>query len=129
MKAVRKKRVLVVDDEAAICRIVGIGLRVLGYDVITSGSGKEGLGLVESEKPDIMLLDVFMPGMDGFAVLRKLRATSNLAVIVFSAHHSSREEALRLGANDFIAKPFTPEQIARKISDVLESDGQQAYSI
>ncbi len=115
-----KKRVLVVDDEAAICRIVGIGLRVLGYDVITSGSGEEGLGLIESEKPDIMLLDVFMPGMDGFEVLKKLRETSKLAVIVFSAHNSSCEEAMRLGANDFIAKPFTPEQVARKISDVLQ---------
>ena len=129
MKAVIKKRVLVVDDEAAICRIVGIGLKVLGYDVISSVSGKEGLRLVESEKPDVMLLDIFMPGMDGFEVLRKLRATSNLAVIVFSAHHSSREEALRLGANDFIPKPFTPEQIARKITDVLESDALQSYSI
>ena len=121
MKAVRKKRVLVVDDEAAIGRIVSIGLRVFGYEVITSGSGKESLGLVESKKPDIMLLDVFMPGMDGFEVLRKLRETSKLAVIVFSAHNSSCEEALRLGANGFIAKPFTPEQIARKISDVLQA--------
>ncbi len=112
--------VLVVDDEAAICRIVSIGLRVLGYDVITSGSGEEGLGLVESKKPDVMLLDVFMPGMDGFEVLRKLRKTSKMAVIVFSAHNSSREEALMLGANGFIAKPFTPEQVARKISDVLQ---------
>ncbi len=119
-----KKRVLVVDDEAAICRIVGIGLRVLGFDVITCASGEEGLGMVESKKPDIMLLDVFMPGMDGFEVLKKLRATSNLAVIVFSAHNSSREEALRLGANDFISKPFTPEQIARKISGVLQPDAQ-----
>lgn len=119
-----KKRVLVVDDEAAICRIVGIGLRVLGFDVITSGSGEEGLGLVESKKPDIMLLDVFMPVMDGFEVLRKLRKTSQLAVIVFSAHNSSCEEALKLGANGFIAKPFTPEQIARKISDVLQLQPQ-----
>jgi len=118
--AATKKRVLVVDDEAAICRIVGIGLRVLGFDVITSGSGEEGLGLVESKKPDIMLLDVFMPVMDGFAVLNKLRETSRLPVIVFSAHNSSCEEAMRLGANGFVAKPFTPEQIARKISDVLQ---------
>ncbi len=120
MVVATKKRVLVVDDEAAICRIVGIGLRVLGYDVITSGSGEEGLGLIESEKPDIMLLDVFMPGMDGFEVLKKLRETSKLAVIVFSAHNSSCAEAMRLGANDFIAKPFTQEQVARKISDVLQ---------
>ena len=113
-----------VDDEAPILRITRISLRLQGYDVITSGSGEEALKLAESKKPDIMLLDVFMPGMNGFQVLEKLRTFSNLPVIVFSACGSAREEALRLGANDCISKPFTPEQMAKRISGVLKSDGR-----
>ncbi len=123
-EARQRKRVLVVNDEAAILRIVGTSLRVFGYDVITSGSGEEALKLLESEKPDIMLLDVLMPGMNGFKTLQKLRITSQIPVIVFSARSSSREEALRLGANDFIAKPFTPKQMTKRISAVLQSDGR-----
>ncbi len=109
-----------VDDDAAILRIVGISLRVFGYDVITSSSGEEALKLIEREKPDIMLLDVVMPGMNGFETLEKLRTKSDMPVIVFSARSSLRE-ALSLGANDFIAKPFTPEQMARRIQAVLQS--------
>ena len=117
-----KKRVLVVDDEAAILRIIGTSLRLMGYDVISTGSGKDALKLSETEKPDIMLLDIFMPGMDGLEVLGTLRKTSKMPVIVFSAHSSSREDALRLGANDFVAKPFTPEQMGKRISAVLEKN-------
>ncbi|MBN1369871.1 MAG: response regulator [Dehalococcoidaceae bacterium] len=117
-----KKRILVVDDEAAIRRIVGTGLRIFGYDVITSSNGEEALRLVESEKPDLMLLDVLMPGMSGFETLKILRAKSDLPVVVFSARTSSREEALKLGANDFIAKPFVPEQMAKRISLVLQAN-------
>ncbi len=118
----KKKRVLVVDDEAAILRIVGTSLRLMGYDVITTGSGKDALKLSETENPDIMLLDIFMPGMDGLEVLGKLRKNSKLPVIMFSAHSSSREEALKLGANDFVAKPFTPDQMGKRISAVLEKN-------
>ncbi len=118
----KKKRVLVVDDEAAILRIIGTSLRLMGYDVISAGCGKDALKLSETEKPDIMLLDIFMPGMDGLEVLGTLRRKSEMPVIVFSAHSSSREEALKLGANDFVAKPFTPEQMEKKISAVLEKN-------
>lgn len=116
----KKKRVLVVDDEAAILRIIGTSLKLMGYDVITTGSGKDALNMSETEKPDIMLLDIFMPGMDGLEVLGTLRKKSTLPVIVFDAHSSSREEAMKLGANDFVAKPFTPDQMEKRISAILE---------
>jgi CheY-like chemotaxis protein len=116
---VKKKRVLVVDDEAAIIRIIGTSLRLMGYDVITASCGRDALKLSETEKPDIMLLDIFMPGMDGLEVLETLRQKSKMPVIVFSAHSSSRDEALKLGANDFVAKPFTPDQMGKTISMVL----------
>ncbi len=118
----KRKRVLVVDDETAILRIVSIGLRVFGFDVTPCTNGGEALKLVESEKPEIMILDLLMPGMNGFETLKKLRAVSDMPVIVFSAHSSARDEAMSLGANDFIAKPFHPEHMARKISALLKSD-------
>ena len=113
------------DDEAAILRIIRTSLRVFGYDVVTSESGEEALKLVESEKPDIMLLDVLMPGKNGFETLKELRAKSDLPVIVFSARSSSRDEAFRLGANDFVAKPFTPEEMVKRISAILKSNTQE----
>lgn len=108
-----------VDDEAAILRIVGTSLKLMGYDVVTCSRSREALMLGETEKPDIMLLDVFMPGIGGLEILQTLRETSQMPVIVFSAHVSSREEALRLGADDFVAKPFTPEFMEKRISAVL----------
>jgi DNA-binding response OmpR family regulator len=123
MDKIKRKRVLVVDDEEAILRIVRTSLKVLGYDVIISNNGGEALRLVHSEKPDIMILDVLMPEMDGLETLQKLRSSSDLPVICFSAKNSSREEALKLGANDFMAKPFTPEEMAKRISRVLQSGG------
>lgn len=115
----KKKRILVVDDEVAILRIVGTSLKLMGYDVITCSRSKEALRMREAENPDIMLLDVFMPDLGGLEILQILRMTSQMPVIVFSAHVSSRDEALRLGADDFVPKPFTPEIMERKISAVL----------
>lgn len=118
---IKKRVVLVVDDDESILKIVRISLKVFGYSVITANSGEEALRLVEREKPDIMLLDVLMPEMDGLETLKRLRTVSDIPVIVFSARSSSREEALKRGANDFIAKPFTPERLAQKISAVLDA--------
>jgi len=110
-----KPRVLVVDDDDKIIRFVNINLKLAGYDVITAQNGEIALKLVASEKPDIMVLDIVMPVMDGFEVLRRVRAVSDLPVIVFSAHSSATQEALRLGANDFLNKPFNPSELIRKI--------------
>jgi len=113
--------VLVVDDEPGIGNMLRIKLRLSGYDVITALGGQEALDLVASAKPDIMLLDVIMPGVDGFEVLQKLRAYSQLPVIVFSARQDNAAEALELGANDFLAKPFAPEELENKIRSILGS--------
>jgi len=122
MKAVETtKRVLVVDDEPGIGNILRIKLRISGYDVITALGGQEALDLVASAKPDIMLLDVIMPGVDGFEVLQKLRSYSQLPVIVFSARQDNAAKALELGANDFLAKPFAPEELVNKIRSILGS--------
>lgn len=111
--------VLVVDDDVKILRFLRTNLTLAGYKVVTATSGEEALRLQESEKPDIMLLDILMPVMDGLEVLRRLRAVSELPVIAFSAHASMAEEALRLGANDFLAKPFRPDELVKRVKTLL----------
>jgi two-component system, OmpR family, KDP operon response regulator KdpE len=118
---VTKKRILVVDDEPGILRFVRISLSLAGYDVITTTSGEEGLKLVDSAKPDLMLLDILMTPLSGFDVLAKLREFSNLPVIVFTARSDIGEKAVKEGASGFIAKPLLPEQLMRKIEDILDS--------
>ena len=118
-KAEKKQCVLVVDDHPKVLRFIEIDLKLRGFEVITTTSGREAVELVESKKPDIMLLDIVMPVMDGFEVLRRLRAVSELPVIAFSAHTSAAEEALRLGANDFLVKPFRPDDLVKRIKTLL----------
>ncbi|MDD5038498.1 MAG: response regulator transcription factor [Dehalococcoidales bacterium] len=118
-----KAKVLVVDDDVRILAFIRPSLRLAGYDVITATSGAEALDLVESMKPSIMLLDILMSPMDGFEVLRRLRPLSRLPVIAISAHVSSVDKALSLGANDFLGKPFRPEQLVTKIKTLLSKAG------
>ena len=115
-----KNRILLVDDEQAILRILSIKLRISGYDVVTAPSGREALELIDSARPDLMLLDVIMPGMNGFAVLQELRTHSDLPVIVLSARPENARKALSLGANDFLAKPFDVDDLIQRIEKVLD---------
>ena len=115
----KKQRVLVVDDHPKLLRFIEIDLKVRGFDVITTTSGIGVLELVRSTKPDIVLLDIIIPGMDGFEVLKKLRDFTQLPVIAFSASPGNYHEAMRLGANDFVPKPFQPDEMARRIKALL----------
>jgi two-component system KDP operon response regulator KdpE len=115
----KKPIVLVVDDHPKVLRFIEIDLKLRGFEVVTTPSGKEALEFVKSKKPDIMLLDIIMPEVDGFEVLKQLRAFSQLPVIAFSASHTNHDDAMRLGANDFITKPFHPDEMVRRIEALL----------
>jgi DNA-binding response OmpR family regulator len=115
-----KKRVLIVDDEPGILHFVRINLSLAGFDVITTTDGEKALKLIESQKPDIMLLDILMVPMDGFEVLIRVRAFSQLPVIVFTGRSDIASRALAEGANDFIGKPFRPDDLTEKIKAILE---------
>ncbi len=114
-----KAKVLVVEDEQAILKILGIKLRVSGYSVITAHDGEEGLQLLDSARPDVLLLDIILPGMNGLELLEELRSRSRLPVIVFSARPENGQEALRLGADNFLAKPFDVDELVKTIDEVL----------
>lgn len=119
-----KKKILIVDDEQSILRILAIKLRVSGYEVAIALNGKQALDMVQSVNPDIMLLDILMPEMDGFQVIKQLRSCSSLPVIAFSARAEYAGQALSLGANDFIVKPFNIDDLAERIQHTLEYSAQ-----
>jgi two-component system KDP operon response regulator KdpE len=122
MDKIKKKQcVLVVDDHPKVLRFIEIGLKLRGYEVMATVSGEEALELVKAGKPDIMLLDIIMPGIDGFEVLRKLRGFTQLPVIAISASSANYEGALQLGASDFMTKPFEPDEMVRKIETLIGS--------
>ena len=116
----KKLCVLVVDDHPKVLRFIEIDLKLRGYEVITTVSGEEALDLVKSARPDIMLLDVIMPGINGFEVLKQLRDFTRLPVITFSASADNYEDAMLLGASDFVTKPFEPDEMARRIELLLD---------
>ncbi len=117
-----KKRVLVVDDEPGILGFVSMKLSTAGYEVITAINGEEALLEARSHPVDVVLLDLFMVPMSGFLVLDKLRSFSDVPVIIFTAHPYLTEKARKLGANDFMAKPFDPDILIGKIDRLLADE-------
>ncbi len=113
-------RVLLVDDEPALLKVLGIKLRVSGFEVVTARDGVEALKLVEAVRPDILLLDVLLPGMDGLRVLEKLRRFSDLPVIVFSAQPENAQKAFSHGADDFLPKPFDVDDLVGRIDRLID---------
>ncbi|MEV7429932.1 MULTISPECIES: response regulator [unclassified Nocardioides] len=109
--------VLVVDDDPAMRRTLSINLRARDYEVETAADGRSALQVVGEREPDVVLLDLGLPDLDGTAVLRGLRAVSQVPVIVVSARTGSDDkvEALDLGADDFITKPFSVEELLARV--------------
>lgn len=118
-----KKRLLVVDDDPRILRFSSIDFSLAGYEVTTTTSGEEALELVASEKPDVVLLDLLMAPLSGFDVLARLRGFSQVPVIIVTAHGFTAEQAVKLGANDLVTKPFRPKELLGRIEKILEGAG------
>ncbi|OGO23439.1 MAG: DNA-binding response regulator [Chloroflexi bacterium RBG_16_50_9] len=116
----KRFRVLVVDDEPRILNFLSSKLKVSGYEVLTASSGAEALEQVQSQEPDLMVLDILMPKMDGFETLKELRTFSSVPVIILSAKGTNVDKikGLGLGADDYLAKPFSPDELAARIEAV-----------
>ena len=116
-----KYRILIVDDEPEIRNFLRLYLENEGYTIVEAETGTQALRLIESEKPDLCLLDIMMPEMDGYNVLKTVREKNNVPVIFVSAKTTDSEKilGLNLGADDYLAKPFNPlEAVARVNSNI-----------
>jgi len=113
-------RILVVDDEKRILNFLRTKLKASGYEVLTAADGFEALDQVQAQEPDLILLDVLMPRMDGFETLKRLRSFCSTPVIVLSAKGSDVDKikGLGLGADDYLPKPFNPDELIARIEAV-----------
>jgi two-component system KDP operon response regulator KdpE len=120
-------RILLVDDEAAIQRAVGPLLRSRGYEVDVAGTGADALGMFESRTPDLIVLDLGLPDLEGTEVCRRIRAKSAVPIIVLSARGAEGDKvnALDLGADDYVTKPFGPEELLARIRVALRRVGSE----
>jgi two-component system KDP operon response regulator KdpE len=116
-----KQRILTVDDELSIIRFLRSNLEDRGYTVISATNGEEALHMIEMELPDLIILDVMMPKMDGFEVCRQLREWSQIPIIMLSARGDEKDKVrcLDLGADDYIVKPFGANELIARVSAVL----------
>ena len=116
-----KTRILIVDDELSIIKLLRANLEKGGYEVLAAMNGAEALKVFEMESPDLMLLDITMPKMDGFEVCRRLREWSQVPIIMLSARgdESDKVKCLDLGADDYITKPFGASELIARIGAVL----------
>lgn len=114
-------KILIADDEAEIRNVLRLYLEIDGYEVVEAENGLEALEKIQKERPDLVILDIMMPGLDGFRVLRNIREHNNIPVIMLSAKDADADKilGLDLGADDYITKPFGPlEAVARVNSNI-----------
>jgi len=115
------KKILIIDDEAKIVEICQDYLKAAGFSVVTSLDGEGGLEKARKEKPDLILLDLMLPGIDGLDICRELRKESNTPIIMLTARVEETDKliGLELGADDYITKPFSPREMVARVRTVL----------
>lgn len=121
----RKHMVLVADDDAPILRLVRAKLHTDGYSVLTAMNGEEAVRLYEQERPDIVVLDLMMPVMDGYEAMQAIRQSSNVPIILLTARSGAQDKirGLDLGADDYVTKPFNPDELSARVAAVLRRSG------
>jgi DNA-binding response OmpR family regulator len=115
------KKILVVDDEPKIVQLARDYLEHAGFDVVTAHHGKTALSIVRAEKPDLLVLDLGLPEMDGLDVTRSIRKFSNVPIIMLTARAEETDKliGLEIGADDYITKPFSPKELVARVRVVL----------
>jgi len=129
-EAAGKTRALVVEDDPNIVDLIRSNLAVRGFDTVVSADGARALQLLDTEEPDIVLLDLMLPEADGFELCRLMRERSGVAIIVVSARGGERDKvtALNMGADDYLTKPFSIEELLARITATLRRTRPQAPS-
>jgi len=119
------KKILVIEDDPAISRLVDYSLKHEGYDVTTASNGLEGIRKAHYETPDLVILDVMLPGMDGFEICHQLKSesgTSKLPILMFSAkaQEVDKDTGRKVGADDYLPKPAAPAEIVNRVEKLLQ---------
>jgi two-component system OmpR family response regulator len=130
--ALPEAKVLVVDDEPMIVELLTVSLRYQGFEVESAADGAAGLDKARSFRPDALILDVMMPGMDGFGMLRRLRADGIGAPVLFLTARddvSDKVTGLTLGADDYVTKPFSLEEVVARLRVILRRSGHSAEEV
>jgi DNA-binding response OmpR family regulator len=123
-----KQAILVVDDDPRLLRLVRVNLERVGFAVVTASSGAAALEQFDAEVPDAMVVDVTMPGMDGFTLTQRIREVSQVPIIILTAmgDQSQKVRGLELGADDYITKPFDPDEMVARVRAVLRRSQLQS---
>ena len=122
------EKILIVDDDVNICELLRIYLEKEGYTVILAHDGEKGIEKFNATKPDIILLDIMLPVMDGWQVCREIRKKSNVPIIMVTAKSETFDKVLglELGADDYVVKPFDAKEVVARIKAVYRRSGQSA---
>lgn len=117
-----KEKILIVDDEANIRRVLETRLSIIGYNVLTAGDGEKAIEVFKLEAPQLIVLDIMMPKLDGYGVCQEVRKESDIPIIMLTAlgDISDRITGLELGADDYVVKPFSPKELEARIRSVLK---------
>ncbi|HEY8346676.1 MAG TPA: response regulator transcription factor [Symbiobacteriaceae bacterium] len=115
------ERILVVDDEAAIVQLVAYNLRRAGFEVITADNGEDALRIARTDPPDLIILDVMLPGLDGFEVCKRLRREQDVPILMLTARGEEidRVVGFEIGADDYVTKPFSPRELVGRVKAIL----------
>ncbi len=126
-----KARVLIVDDDTALAEMLGIVLRGEGYDPVLCADGERALQMFQEHKPDLVLLDLMLPGMDGIDVCRAIRAESGVPIVMLTAKTDTIDVVVGLesGADDYVVKPFKPKELVARIRARLRRSEEPAPEI
>lgn len=128
---VMQKKILIIEDDPATSRLVDYSLRHEGYEVFTASNGLEGIRKAHNEMPDLIILDVMLPGMDGFEICHQLRSepdTNKLPILMFSAkaQEIDKNTGLKVGADDYLSKPAAPSEILSHVEALLAKKAHAA---
>ena len=124
------KKILIVDDDENICELLRLYLQKDGFDTVVANNGSQAITLAQVEKPDLVLLDIMMPVLDGWQVCREIRKTSDVPIIMLTAKSETFDKVLglELGADDYVTKPFESKEVVARIKAVLRRTGENAKS-
>jgi len=114
-------KILIVEDEKILRETLAYNLTNQGFDLVTSGNGSEALEMMRTDPPDLMILDIMLPGMDGFEVCRQVRTRSNIPILMLTARDSEidRVVGLEVGADDYMVKPFSMRELVARVKAML----------